>query len=156
MTDTLPPQEKVHGLMINADLSKGPFYIDGMDTTPKLFRLRARTLGARTAHREKTCGIWRSHSWADYFTHATHLGLGLVSLGLQRGEVEDVVTDRRRTAGRPTVGTIALGEDAEGQVVQGKGSLGVVRRVDPGADQVAHLKPGVPSNFFSMSVQQSM
>ena len=81
MADKLPPQEKVHGLMVNADLSTGPFYIDGMDTTPKLFRLRAQTLGTRTAHREKTLGIWRSHSWDDYFTRAKHLGLGLVSLG---------------------------------------------------------------------------
>ena len=93
MTDTLPLQEKVHGLMINADLSTGPFFIDGMDTTPKLFRLRAQTLGKRTAHREKTFGIWRSHSWDDYFTHAKHLGLGLVSLGLKRGEVVSILSE---------------------------------------------------------------
>ncbi|WP_375266807.1 AMP-dependent synthetase/ligase [Planktotalea sp.] len=93
MTDKLPPQEKVHGLMINADLSQGPFYIDGMDTTPKLFRLRAQTLGSRTAHREKTFGIWRSHSWEDYYTRAKHLGLGLVSLGLKRGEVVSILSE---------------------------------------------------------------
>ncbi len=93
MTDTLPPQEKVHGLMVNADLSQGPFYIDGMDTTPKLFRLRAQTHGARTAHREKTFGIWRSHSWDDYYTRAKHLGLGLVSLGLKRGEVVSILSE---------------------------------------------------------------
>lgn len=93
MADTLPSQEKVHGLMINADLSQGPFYIDGMDTTPKLFRLRCKTLGKRTAHREKTFGIWRSHSWDDYFTHAKHLGLGLVSMGLKRGEVVSILSE---------------------------------------------------------------
>ena len=93
MADKLPPQEKVHGLMVNADLSTGPFYIDGMDTTPKLFRLRAQTLGTRTAHREKTLGIWRSHSWGDYFTRAKHLGLGLVSLGLKRGEVVSILSE---------------------------------------------------------------
>ena len=93
MTDTLPPQEKVHGLMINSDLSQGPFYIDGMDTTPKLLRLRCQTLGNRTAHREKTFGIWRSHSWNDYFTRAKHLGLGLLSLGLQRGEVVSILSE---------------------------------------------------------------
>lgn len=93
MADKLPPQEKVHGLMVNADLSTGPFYIDGMDTTPKLFRLRAQTLGTRTAHREKTFGIWRSHSWGDYFTRAKHLGLGLVSLGLKRGEVVSILSE---------------------------------------------------------------
>lgn len=79
--------------MINADLSQGPFYIDGMDTTPKLFRLRCQALGDRTAHREKTLGIWRSHSWQDYFTRAKHLGLGLVSLGLKRGEVVSILSE---------------------------------------------------------------
>ncbi|MBO6777583.1 MAG: AMP-binding protein [Marinibacterium sp.] len=93
MADKLPPQEEVNGLMINADLSQGPFYIDGMDTTPKLFRLRCQTLGDRTAHREKTFGIWRSHSWHDYFTRAKHLGLGLVSLGLKRGEVVSILSE---------------------------------------------------------------
>ena len=93
MADTLPPQEKVNGLTINADLSQGPFYIDGQDTTPKLFRDRARALGTRTAHREKTFGIWRSHSWDAYFTRAKHLGLGLVSLGLQRGEVVSILSE---------------------------------------------------------------
>lgn len=93
MIDKLPPQEKVNGLMINADLSTGPFYIDGMDTTPKLFRLRASTLGKRTAHREKTFGIWRSHSWDDYYTRAKHLGLGLVSLGLKLGEVVSILSE---------------------------------------------------------------
>ncbi|MEP3329061.1 AMP-binding protein [Sedimentitalea sp.] len=93
MSDTLPPQEKMHGLMVNADLSQGPFYIDGMDSTPKLFRLRAQTLGSRTAHREKTFGIWRSHSWSDYFTRARNLGLGLVSMGLQRGEVISILSE---------------------------------------------------------------
>jgi len=79
--------------MINADLSQGPFYIDGTDTTPKLFRLRCQTLGKRTAHREKTFGIWRSHSWDDYYTRAKHLGLGLVSLGLKRGEVVSILSE---------------------------------------------------------------
>ena len=93
MINTLPPQEKVNGIMINADLSLGPFYIDGMDTTPKLFRLRAQTLKTRTAHRAKTLGIWQSHSWEDYFNCAKHLGLGLVSLGLKRGEIVTILSE---------------------------------------------------------------
>ena len=93
MIDKLPPQENVHGLMINADLSLGPFYIDGADTTPKLFRLRCQALGKRTAHREKTFGIWQSYSWDDYFMSAKHLGLGLVSLGLKRGDVVSILSE---------------------------------------------------------------
>ena len=93
MENTLPPQQMMHGLSINADLSRGPFYIDGQDTTPKLFRLRCQTLGERTAMREKTFGIWRSHSWNDYFTRAKQIGLGLVSLGLNRGEVVSILSE---------------------------------------------------------------
>ena len=93
MANTLPPQKKVQGLMINADLSRGPFYIDGADTTPKLFRLRCQTLGKRTAHREKTFGIWRSYSWDDYFNSAKNLGLGLVALGLKRGDVVSILSE---------------------------------------------------------------
>ncbi|MEO0743932.1 MAG: AMP-binding protein [Pseudomonadota bacterium] len=93
MAATSPQQANVHGLMINADLSRGPYLIDGADTTPKLFRTRCQALGPRTAHREKTFGIWRAHSWDDYFTRARHLGLGLVSLGLQRGEVVSILSE---------------------------------------------------------------
>ncbi|MEP4928396.1 MAG: AMP-binding protein [Hyphomicrobiales bacterium] len=93
MTNTLPPQQTLHGLTINADLSQGPFYIDGQDTTPKLFRARCKEHGTRTVHREKTFGVWRSHSWTDYFERAKHLGLGLVSLGLKRGEVVSILSE---------------------------------------------------------------
>jgi long-chain acyl-CoA synthetase len=92
-TNGLPAQEKVHGLMINADLSNGPFYIDGLDTTPKLFRKRCQDYGPRTAHQEKILGIWQSHSWDDFFTRAKHIGLGLVSLGLKPGEVVSVLSE---------------------------------------------------------------
>ncbi|WP_299723471.1 AMP-binding protein [uncultured Tateyamaria sp.] len=93
MAETLPPQQSIRGMTVNADLSEGPFLIDGHDTTPKLFRARCAALGTRTAMREKTFGIWRSFSWDSYFTHAKHLGLGLVSLGLKRGEVVSILSE---------------------------------------------------------------
>ena len=70
--------------------------IDGCDTLPKLFLHRCRTLGERTAHREKRLGIWRSHSWTAYLEDARALGLGLVSLGLQRGMVVGVLSEDNR------------------------------------------------------------
>jgi long-chain acyl-CoA synthetase len=56
----IPPMQRLHGIELNADLSQGPFYIDGCDTLPKLFEKRCRELGSRTAHREKDFGIWLS------------------------------------------------------------------------------------------------
>ena len=49
----MPPQRILNGLSINADLTNGPYFIDGFDTIPKLFQARCAELGERTAHREK-------------------------------------------------------------------------------------------------------
>ena len=50
-------------------------------------------LGEQPAHREKEFGIWLSHSWNDFYTRAKYIGLGLVSLGLKRGEVISVLSE---------------------------------------------------------------
>ena len=41
-TPDMPPQREVAGMMVNADLSEGPFFIDGFDTLPKLFEARCK------------------------------------------------------------------------------------------------------------------
>ncbi len=89
----IPPMQKVHGIELNADLSQGPFFIDGCDTLPKLFEKRCGELGARTAHREKDFGIWRSYSWTDWYEQARLLGLGLISLGFGRGDVAAILSE---------------------------------------------------------------
>ena len=67
--------------------------VAGCDTVPKLFRQRVAEWGARTAFREKRLGIWRAASWRDYGDRAKWTGLGLVSLGLQRGEVVSILAE---------------------------------------------------------------
>ncbi len=67
--------------------------VDGCDTLPKLFLHRCRTLGGRTAHREKHLGIWKSHSWAEFLDAARAIGLGLAALGLERGGVVSVLSE---------------------------------------------------------------
>ena len=74
----------------------GPCLIDGCDTLPKLFLTRCREMGARTAHREKALGIWRSHSWADFLDAARAIGMGLAELGLKRGEVVAILSEDRK------------------------------------------------------------
>ena len=34
----IPPQRTLHGHSFNEDMSRGPFFFDGCDTLPKLFR----------------------------------------------------------------------------------------------------------------------
>ena len=71
----------------------GRVEIEGCDTIPKLFHHQVRARGARTAFREKHLGIWRATSWQQYGDLAKWTGLGLVSLGLQRGEVVSVLAE---------------------------------------------------------------
>jgi len=93
VAEKIPPQQTVLGHSFNADLSQGPYYFDGCDTLAKLFRQRCQELGGKIAHREKDYGIWLSYSWADFHEHARLLGLGLVSLGLKRGEVVSILSE---------------------------------------------------------------
>ncbi|MCW5747937.1 MAG: AMP-binding protein [Alphaproteobacteria bacterium] len=67
--------------------------VEGCDTIPKLFWHQVQARGARTAFREKHLGIWRSTSWNDYGLRARWTGMGLVSLGLARGEVASILAE---------------------------------------------------------------
>jgi long-chain acyl-CoA synthetase len=93
VVEKIPPQQTVRGHSFNADLTKGPFYFDGCNTLAKLFRQRCEEMGEKVAHREKDYGIWLSYSWKDFYEHARLMGLGLVSLGLKRGEVVSILSE---------------------------------------------------------------
>ena len=80
----------------DAGTSCPPFLLDGCNTLAKLFMRRCRTLGKRTAHREKQLGIWKSHSWAAFLDAGRAIGLGLVALGLKRGEVVSILSEDRK------------------------------------------------------------
>jgi long-chain acyl-CoA synthetase len=67
--------------------------IEGCDTIPKLFWHQVRARDGRTAFREKRLGIWRSTPWRDYGLRARWAGLGLVRLGLKRGDVVSILSE---------------------------------------------------------------
>ena len=71
----LPAQTMINGVQFNATPGQRPVRVDGCITIGKLFQKRCADLGPRTAHREKDLGIWKSYSWADYWQHATWIGL---------------------------------------------------------------------------------
>ncbi len=54
-------------------------------TCPRCCANRRGASAQHTAIRQKDFGIWRPLSFADYFNRASHVGLGLRSLGLQEG-----------------------------------------------------------------------
>lgn len=65
------------------------------DTYPKLLRLNAREHGGEIALREKDFGLWRVFTWTDYQTRVMEFALGLVELGLGRGDVIGIIGDNR-------------------------------------------------------------
>ncbi|MGE5264031.1 MAG: AMP-binding protein [Acidobacteriota bacterium] len=64
-------------------------------TLPKAFVRAVAKYGDRVAMREKEFGIWRPISWNDYLDRVKMIALGLVSLGLQRGDKVALIGDNR-------------------------------------------------------------
>jgi long-chain acyl-CoA synthetase len=65
------------------------------DTYPKLLRLNAREHGGEIALREKDFGLWRLFTWNHYQNRVHDFALGLVELGLTRGDVIGIIGDNR-------------------------------------------------------------
>ncbi|MCU0965745.1 MAG: AMP-binding protein [Burkholderiaceae bacterium] len=63
---------------------------------PELFRLRVKELGDATMMRQKELGIWRAYSWNEVATIVGEIGAGLVSMGLEPGEVASVLSNTCR------------------------------------------------------------
>ncbi|MHC2439298.1 AMP-binding protein [Bradyrhizobium sp. USDA 4451] len=65
------------------------------DTFPKMLRLNAGKYGNEIALREKDFGLWREFTWNDYQTRTRDFALGMVELGLGRGDVIGIIGDNR-------------------------------------------------------------
>ena len=90
----------------------------------------------RTAHREKALGIWRSYSWSDFLDSARAIGMGLVALGLKRGEVVSILSEDNKEWIYADLGVQCVG--------------GIVTGVYPtdSAEQVAYLLGNSGSRFL--------
>jgi len=65
-------------------------------TIPQLFLYQCKKYGNnKVAIREKEFGIWRPFTWQDYFEQVKYLCLGMVSLGLKRGDKVAMIGDNR-------------------------------------------------------------
>ncbi len=66
------------------------------DTLPKLLRHNARKYGDdKVAMREKEFGIWQPFTWKQYYDHVKYFCLGLVSMGLKKGDTISIIGDNR-------------------------------------------------------------
>ncbi len=65
------------------------------DTFPKLLVRNAGRHPSRIALREKEFGIWQSVTWQQYLDHVRDFSLGLVCLGMERGDKVAIIGDNR-------------------------------------------------------------
>ena len=66
----------------------------GRLTLPQVLAAQARRMdSSRVAIREKAYGIWKTYNWQTYLDYVRQTALGLVSLGLRRGENIGIVTN---------------------------------------------------------------
>ena len=79
------------------------------DTYPKLLRLNAREHGGEIALREKDFGLWRVFTWNDYQTRVHDFALGMIELGLGRGDVIGIIGDNRPDWVSAEIATHAIG-----------------------------------------------
>lgn len=115
MLDTRNAAEiTVKGVRVNATAGQPPIRIDGHATLPHLFRARCRANGAKTAHREKHLGIWQAFSWADYYQHAKLIGLGLKTLGLERGDPVSILSEDNKEWMYIDMGAVCVGGVSSG------------------------------------------
>ena len=69
--------------------------VEAADTYPKLLRLNAREFGGEIALREKDLGLWKPFTWSDYQRRVQDFALGMVELGIIRGDVIGIIGDNR-------------------------------------------------------------
>ncbi|MEA3223329.1 MAG: AMP-binding protein [Thermodesulfobacteriota bacterium] len=62
-------------------------------TLPQVLAKQSEALRERVAIREKAYGIWQTYTWRDYFRYVRYTGLGLIALGLKRGDNIAIIMD---------------------------------------------------------------
>lgn len=89
--------------------SERPLLVDGCDTVSKLFWTKTQQRDTAVAMREKDFGIWNPISWKEYGERAKHAGLGLKSLGLERGDVVSIISENLPEWLYTDMGTLGVG-----------------------------------------------
>ncbi len=86
-----------------------------LDTLPKHFMEKVKKYGdKKIALRQKELGIWQEFTWQDSFEQVRDVALGLVSLGLERGDRVSIVGDNDRQHLWSDLGIMAVGACAVG------------------------------------------
>ena len=66
---------------------------ENQNTIPQIIRGNYEKCGDRTAMCMKKFGIWQRYSWNEYYEKVKYFSLGLISLGLEKGDVVCIIGD---------------------------------------------------------------
>jgi long-chain acyl-CoA synthetase len=80
-----------------------------VNTIPHLFWSRVQEWSDRTAMREKDFGIWKNITWREYGEKAKFVGLGLVNLGLEKGDRVAIISENNPEWLYVDMGTMGVG-----------------------------------------------
>ena len=121
---------------LSGDLQGDLCRIDGCQTLSELFRKRVREHPDDIALREKDYGIWNEYTWRDFGDEARLIGLGLVALGLERGDICSIASEINKEWMFADMGVLTVG--------------GVVNGVYPtdAPNQVEYLVNDSGSRFY--------
>ncbi len=79
-------------------------------TPPQILANQAERFGSgRIAIREKEYGVWSEYSWQEYFDRTKQAALGLIKIGLKRGDHLAIITDNHPEWLFSELGTQAVG-----------------------------------------------
>jgi long-chain acyl-CoA synthetase len=125
------------------------------DTLPGLLARNAARYGDRTGLREKDLGIWQEVSWVRYLEHVKHFCLGLMELGLEKGERLAILGDNCREwiyadLAAQSLGAVAVGvypsspASQVGYVVGHSDSTMIVVRDQEQTDKILEVRGDLP------------
>lgn len=82
-------------------------------TIPQILFKQAQRLKNRIAIRKKSLGIWETITWEEYLRYVKHVALGLLSLGVKRGDHVSIIMDNQpewlfSELGAQSIGAITL------------------------------------------------
>ena len=126
-----------------------------LETLPQALRENFKKYGNRVAMRVKDRGIWQEYTWEDYYLKVKHFCLGLISLGLQKGDKVSILGENKpewfwaelavQSAGGAAVGifTDCLPEEVKYYVEHSDSTFVVVHDQEQ-VDKLLEIKNDVP------------
>ncbi len=125
------------------------------DTIPRIFLGKVKKYGDRVALREKEFGVWQEISWNEYCRHVRHFCLGLMELGLCRGDHVSIFGENEpewlysdlavQSAGGVAVGVYPTNPAKEASYVIGHSeSIFVICDNQEQVDKVLEVKEDLP------------